>query len=172
MSSRQNFTINGKAVSVEVPANTPLMFVIRNDLGMKGTRHGCAEGECGACTVLVDGQPVTSCDLPVDAVAGKTVETIEGMAAAGHPLLEAFISHQAGQCAYCLAGILMRAKALLESNGATTRAQIAAGLDEHLCRCGAHPRILDAIASVAQQRTGGALADSNGADSNWGDNND
>ena len=154
MTSRQDFTVNGEAVSVEVPANTPLMFVLRNDLDMKGTRHGCAEGECGACTVLVDGQPVTSCDLPVDAVAGKTVETVEGMAAAGHPLLDAFVSHQAGQCAYCLAGILMRAKALLASNGAATRAQIAAALDDHLCRCGAHPRILDAVASVAHAGKG------------------
>ncbi len=148
MPSTQNFTVNGNAVSVDVPSNTPLMYVLRNDLGLRGTRHGCAEGECGACTVLVDGQPVTSCNINVDAVVGANVETIESLAHAQDPLLDAFIEHQAGQCGYCLAGILMRAKALVSAGEPLSRDEIAAGLDEHLCRCGAHPRILSAIESV------------------------
>ena len=148
MSSPQNFTVNGKAVTVDVPPNTPLMFVLRNDLDLRGTRHGCAEGDCGACTVLVDGRPMTSCNLNVDAVAGAHVETIESLAASQDPLLDAFLDHQAGQCGYCLAGILMRAKALVAAQAPLSRAQIAEALDEHLCRCGAHPRILSAIEDV------------------------
>ena len=148
MTSVQNFKVNGEAVSVDVPSNTPLMFVLRNDLGLRGTRHGCAEGECGACTVLVDGQPMTSCNVNVDAVAGANVETIESLTEPQDPLLSAFLDHQAGQCGYCLAGILMRAKALVATGKSLSREEIAAGLDEHLCRCGAHPRILSAIESV------------------------
>jgi aerobic-type carbon monoxide dehydrogenase small subunit (CoxS/CutS family) len=148
MTSPQNFKVNGEAVSVDVPPNTPLMFVLRNDLGLRATRHGCAEGECGACTVLIDGRPMTSCNVNVEAVAGANVETVESLAEPQDRLLSALLDHQAGQCGYCLAGVLMRAKALVAANKPMSRKQIAEALDEHLCRCGAHPRILNAIESV------------------------
>jgi nicotinate dehydrogenase subunit A len=148
MTSPQNFNVNGEAVSVDAPSNTPLMFVLRNDLGLRGTRHGCAEGECGACTVLVDGRPMTSCNVNVEAITGANVETVESLANPQDPLLSAFLEHQAGQCGYCLAGVLMRGKALVAAGKPMSRQEIAEALDEHLCRCGAHPRILSAIESV------------------------
>lgn len=151
------FKVNGDDVSVAVEGNTPLLLVLRNDLGLRGTRHGCGEGDCGACTVLVDGRPTTSCNTPVESIAGDAVETIEALAEAETPptLISAVIAEQAGQCGYCLAGILMRAKALLEQNPRPGRAEIAAALDDHLCRCGAHNRIMRAIeqagADMAQE---------------------
>ena len=144
--------VNGKALDVRVDPDTPLLYVLRNDLGLKGTRAGCVEGQCMSCTVLIDGRPQTACMVPVSAIGGQHVETVEALAGDGanHPLLDGILEEQAGQCGYCLAGMLMRAKALLDRNGAPTRTDIIAALDGHLCRCGAHVRILRAIERAAR----------------------
>lgn len=141
------FQVNGRKVGVAVDPDTPLLYVLRNDLGLKGTRAGCVEGQCMSCTVLIDGRAVTSCMEPVGAVAGRKVETVESLVdgAVRHPLVESFLKEQAGQCGYCLAGILMRTKALLAANAAPKRDDIVAALDGHLCRCGAHARMIRAI---------------------------
>ena len=147
MADKTTFRVNGNEVAVGVEPNTPLVYVLRQDLDLKGTRLGCGEGDCGACTVLLDGRAVTACNTPIDAVAGRNVETIESLAASEprDPLVEAIITEQAGQCGYCLPGIIMRAKALLADNPAPGRTEIAAALDGNLCRCGAHNRIMRAI---------------------------
>jgi len=147
MSERIRFRVNGRDVQVDVSANTPLLFVLRNHLDMRGTRHGCAEGDCGSCTVLIDGRATTSCNTPVEAVSDRDVETVEVLVNRDypHPLVSAVLAEQAGQCGYCLAGILMRAKALLATTPKPGRKEIAAALDGHLCRCGAHNRIMRAI---------------------------
>ena len=151
MTDTIDFNVHATPVSVAVAPNTPLLFVLRNDLALRGTRHGCVEGDCGACTVLVDGHPVTSCNTPVDAVLGCSIETVEGLSEMQppHPLVEALLAEQAGQCGYCLAGILMRAKALLAELAKPTRAQIVTALDDNLCRCGAHNRLIRAIEQAA-----------------------
>ena len=148
---RIEFDVNGKRVGVAVDPDTPLLYVLRNDLGLKGTRAGCVEGQCMSCTVLIDGRAVTACMEPVSAVAGRKVETVESLVDGGtrHPLVESFIKEQAGQCGYCLAGILMRAKALLATTAAPKRDDIVAALDSHLCRCGAHARMIRAIEHAA-----------------------
>lgn len=145
------FHVNGKRVGVAVDPDTPLLYVLRNDLGLKGTRAGCAEGQCMSCTVLIDGRAATACMEPISAVAGRKVETVESLVEGGirHPLVESFIKEQAGQCGYCLAGILMRAKLLLEVKAAPKRDDIVAALDGHLCRCGAHARMIRAIEQAA-----------------------
>jgi nicotinate dehydrogenase subunit A len=152
MSKAFAFSVNGKAVSVS-PANeeTPLLNVLRNELGLMGTRFGCGLEQCGCCTVLIDGQPEKSCAKPLWSVAGKTITTIEGLGseAKPHPLQQAFLDEQAGQCGYCLSGILVSAKALLDANPAPTRAQIAQALDGNICRCGSHNRILRAVEKAA-----------------------
>jgi nicotinate dehydrogenase subunit A len=152
MSKAFSFSVNGKAVSVS-PANeeTPLLNVLRNELGLMGTRFGCGLEQCGCCTVLIDGQPEKSCAKPLWSVAGKTVTTVEGLGseAKPHPLQQAFLDEQAGQCGYCLSGILVSAKALLDANPAPTRAQIAQALDGNICRCGSHNRILRAVEKAA-----------------------
>src|SRR5262245_16947787 len=145
------FTVNGKAVCVTALETTPLLDVLRNQLDLKGTRYGCGLEQCGSCMVLLDGAPVHSCSREVGALAGHSVTTIEGLGSPGHlhPLQSAFLVEQAGQCAYCLAGIVISAKALLDSNPSPTRGEIAAALDGNLCRCGAHPRILRAVEKAA-----------------------
>jgi nicotinate dehydrogenase subunit A len=152
MSKAFSFSVNGKAVSVS-PANeeTPLLNVLRNELGLVGTRFGCGLEQCGCCTVLIDGQPEKSCAKPLWSVAGKTVTTVEGLGseAKPHPLQQAFLDEQAGQCGYCLSGILVSAKALLDANPTPTRAQIAQALDGNICRCGSHNRILRAVEKAA-----------------------
>ena len=147
MADKTTFRVNGNEVSVGVAPNTPLVFVLRHDLDLKGTRLGCGEGDCGACTVLLNGHPVTACNTTVDAVSGANVETIESLAngRSPDPLVSAVIAEQAGQCGYCLPGIIMRAKALLAENSTPTRVEIAAALDGNLCRCGAHNRIMRAV---------------------------
>ena len=138
--------INGSKCKIKADQDTPLLFVLRENMGLCATRYGCGEATCGACTVIIDGQAVMSCDISLGAVAGKSVQTAEGMQAMpSHPLLESFIKHQAGQCGYCLTGILMASKALLEKEPLATRKRIAEVLDSNLCRCGAHARILDAV---------------------------
>jgi nicotinate dehydrogenase subunit A len=144
--------VNGKICSVNADTETPLLYVLRNDLKLKGARFGCGTGLCGACTVIVDGKAVQSCDLPVSAAAGKSITTIEGLANDGglHPLQKAFVDEQAAQCGYCVSGIIMAAKALLDANPGAGEAELRAALNGNLCRCGTHHRILKAIQRVAQ----------------------
>lgn len=143
------FRVNGTAAHVALDDDVPLLHALRNVLGLKATRFGCGEEQCGACMVLVDGRPAFSCTLPVGDVEGRSVETAEAVADGGHPLHAAFVAEQAGQCGYCLSGILMSAKALLDRNPAPSRADIVAALEPHLCRCGAHGRIIRAVEAAA-----------------------
>jgi nicotinate dehydrogenase subunit A len=154
------FTLNGKSVSVEADARTTLLDVLRGDLGLSGARYGCGLGQCGACVVLVDGRPETACAVSAEAAAGRTVLTVEGLGTpdAPHPLQTAFLDLQAGQCGYCLSGILVAAKALLDRNPEPSRQEVAQALDGHLCRCGVHNRILDAVALAARRLREGATA--------------
>jgi len=143
--------VNGSLSRVEAEAETPLLYVLRNELKLKGTRFGCGLGQCGACTVIVDGAAVQSCDVPVSAVAGKRVTTIEALSEGGrlHPLQQAFIDEQAAQCGYCASGIIMTAKALLDAHPRASDQQVREALAGNLCRCGTHSRILRAIRRVA-----------------------
>jgi len=145
--------VNGRKQEVAAEPETPLLYVLRNDLKLKGARFGCGLGQCGACTVLVDGKPVQSCDFPLSAAAGKAVTTIEGIAANGkpHPLQQAFIDEQAAQCGYCITGIIMAAKALLDVNRNPSDADIRTALKGNLCRCGTHHRILRAVRRAAKE---------------------
>ncbi len=151
------FNVNGARRAVTAEADTPLIYILRNDLKLKGTRFGCGQGVCGCCTVLLDGRSVQSCNTPMSAVEGRTVTTIEGLGSDGslHPLQEAFIEDQAGQCGYCLTGIIMGAAALLSRNPSPTDAQIRSELDIHLCRCGSYDRILRAIRRANQKMSKG-----------------
>jgi nicotinate dehydrogenase subunit A len=146
-----HLTVNGTSVSVTADGDTPLLDVLRNHLGLVGTKFGCGEEQCGSCMVLVDGKPEKSCGKALSTVVGKAVVTIEGLGTREHPhpLQEAFLDEQAGQCGYCLAGILISAKALLDNNPSPSRSEIAAALDDNICRCGSHTRILRAIERAA-----------------------
>jgi nicotinate dehydrogenase subunit A len=148
--------VNGRTREVGADPETPLLYALRNDLGLIGTRYGCGLGQCGACTVIIDGKPVQSCDLPVSAVAGKSITTVESLATDGHlhALQQAFVDEQAAQCGYCASGILMSAKALLDTNPDPSDADIRAALDGNLCRCGTHVRILKAIKRAAKELRG------------------
>ena len=152
-------TVNGRAVSIAAAhEDVPLLNVLRNDLGLMGTRFGCWLEQCGSCMVLIDGVAEKSCARGIASVAGKAVTTIEGLGTAEkpHPLQQAFIDEQAGQCGYCLSGILMSAKALLDRNPSPTRAEIAQALDGNICRCGTHNRVMRAVAKAATRlREGG-----------------
>jgi len=139
-----NLEVNGEQRSVEATPDTPLLYVLRNDLGLAGTRFGCGSGQCGACMVLVDGRAMASCDLPVSFVEGKKVTTIEGLGGE-HPVQKALERHQAAQCGYCMSGIVMAAVALLSSNKTLTEAEVRSALDKNLCRCGSHNRVVRAI---------------------------
>lgn len=154
------FTVNGTAVSVAAADTTPLLDVLRNHLDLKGARYGCGLEQCGSCMVLLDGAPIYACARAVGTVAGRQVTTIEGLGtpAQPHPLQRAFLAEQAGQCGYCLSGLIVSAAALLKRNPAPTRAEIVAALDPHLCRCGAHPRILRAVERAAAMLRAGAPA--------------
>ena len=147
-----NFEINGKEAYSEQPADTPLLWVIREELGMTGTKFGCGVAQCGACTVHVDGQPVRSCVTPVSRVAGKKITTIEGLAAAGdHGLQSAWVAEQVPQCGYCQSGQIMQAAALLAKNKKPTHAQIVRHMDGNICRCGTYPRIVRAIQRASRE---------------------
>lgn len=143
--------INKSRHKVEVAPERSLLSVLREELGLTGSKYGCGEGQCGACTVLVDGQPARSCLTGVGAVAGKAITTIEGLAQNGrlHPLQEAFIEAGAMQCGYCTAGMLMSAAGLLRKNPAPTDAEIVRAMQGNLCRCGTYPRIVAAIRRAA-----------------------
>jgi nicotinate dehydrogenase subunit A len=149
--TRLGLRINGAEHSVQADENTPLLDVLRGDCGLKGTRFGCGSGECGACHVLVDGVSVPACDTPVGSVRGRDIVTVEGLAHGGRmsALQQAFVDEQAGQCGYCLSGILVTATALLARTPHPTEVQVRAGLDGHLCRCGAHNRIVRAVLRAA-----------------------
>ena len=153
MPDRFTLRVNGRDHEVSAAPNTPLLYVLRNDLKLKGTRFGCGAGHCGACTVLLDGNAVQSCDTPLWSAAGHEVTTIEGLgtAEAPHPLTRAFVDEQAVQCGYCIDGIIMSAAALLGKNPQPSDADIAAALERNLCRCGTHVRILRAIRKASEQ---------------------
>jgi nicotinate dehydrogenase subunit A len=143
--------VNGRRHEIGADPETPLLYALRNDLKLKGARFGCGLGQCGACTVLVDGKPVQSCDFPLSAAAGKAITTVEGLAVNGkpHPLQQAFIDEQAAQCGYCVTGIIMAAKALLDTNPHPSDTEIRAALKGNLCRCGTHQRIIRAVQRAA-----------------------
>jgi len=152
MSKAFEFQVNGRAVSVSsANEETPLLAILRNELGLAGTRFGCGLEQCGCCMVLIDGPPEKSCAKPVWSAAGKKITTIEGLGTEEHPhpLQQAFLDEQAGQCGYCLSGIVISAKALLDRNPQPSRAEIAAALDANICRCGSHNRILRAVQRAA-----------------------
>ena len=147
-------SVNGSERPVDVPDNTPLLYVLRDELRLNGARFGCGLGQCGACTVLVEGTPVRSCSLPVKGVVGKAVTTLEGMRKPNgdlHPLQKAFLAEQAGQCGYCLPGMVMSAAALLAETPNPSEADIRTSLDGNLCRCGSHNRIVRAVKRAAAE---------------------
>jgi nicotinate dehydrogenase subunit A len=146
-------TVNGRSHDVAADGETPLLYVLRNEAGCKGVRYGCGLGQCGTCTVIIDGKPVQSCDVPVSAVAGKSITTIEGIGseAKPHPLQTAFVEEQAAQCGYCITGIIMSAKVLLDANPSPSDAEIKQALAKNLCRCGTHLRIVRAIKRAATE---------------------
>jgi aerobic-type carbon monoxide dehydrogenase small subunit (CoxS/CutS family) len=154
-----SFTLNGQPTSVTADDERALLWVLRGDLGLTGTKFGCGAGLCGACTVIVNRQAVRSCSTPLKDVAGKRVLTIEGLERDGklHLLQEAFLKHHAYQCGYCTPGMILNAYALLLATPRPTEAQIVAAMDDNLCRCGAHVRILAAIQEAAAPLPGGAL---------------
>jgi aerobic-type carbon monoxide dehydrogenase small subunit (CoxS/CutS family) len=157
MAKPVSFTLNGHQVSVEADGSRMLAYVLRSDLGLTGTKIGCGEGLCGACTVLVDGEAVRSCSTPLESVASKSVLTIEGLEFNGalHPVQEAFLSHSAYQCGFCTPGMILSVCALLKKTPHPDRQQVTEALDRNLCRCGAHVRILAAVQDAAQK--GGVL---------------
>ena len=158
------FTLNGGAVSLdvpgEVPEDAPLLHVLRGPLGLSGPRFGCGAEQCGCCMVLVDGKPARSCALAASAVGGRSVVTVEGLGAPAspHPLQAAFLAEQAGQCGWCLSGILVSAAALLAADPDPDDGAIRRALDPHLCRCGSHNRILRAVKRAAKAMREGAPA--------------
>ena len=145
-------TVNGATRRIRAAETTPLIYVLHNELGLTGSRYGCGLEQCGSCVVLVDGEPAYSCTREVGTLEGRSVTTIEGLGTPDrlHPLQQAFIDEQAGQCGYCLSGILIAAKALLDRNPMPSRAEIVTALDRHLCRCGTHQRIVRAVERAAQ----------------------
>ncbi|MBI2289200.1 MAG: (2Fe-2S)-binding protein [Betaproteobacteria bacterium] len=157
MTDTIKLNVNGIEHSVTAEADTPLLYILRNDLQLKGTRFGCGLGQCGACNVLIDGRNVQSCDTPLWAAAGKRITTIEGLGTPQrlHPLQQAFIDEQAAQCGYCASGIIMSAKALLDRNPNPGEDEIRAALDRNLCRCGTHTRIVRAIRRAARSIAAG-----------------
>lgn len=158
MAQTTSFNLNGKAVRVTADPGRMLVWVLRHNLGLTGTKVGCGAGLCGACTVLVDMEPTLSCSTPLAAVAGKSVLTIEGLARDGvlNPVQRAFQEHHAFQCGYCTPGMILGAYALLKKKPRATRAEIMDQMEGHLCRCGSHMRILDAV-EAAGREMGGVL---------------
>ena len=145
--------INGKRYPVHYSPDTPLLYVLRDELGLTGTKYGCGEGMCGACTVLIGGTARRSCQIPVSAATGKPITTIEGLEKNGalHPVQQAFVDEGAFQCAYCTSGMIMSSVSLLQANHNPTQEQIVQSLQGNLCRCGTHPRILAAVRRAASK---------------------
>jgi nicotinate dehydrogenase subunit A len=141
--------INNKSVDVSAHPDTPLLYVLRNDLGLVGSRFGCGSGQCGACFVLVDGKPMASCDLPVSFLVDKNVTTVEGL---DGRVQKALLAEQAAQCGYCMSGIAVSATVLLKNNSSPTEEQIRDALDKHLCRCGSHSRVIRAVRRAAREQ--------------------
>jgi len=151
-----SFKLNGKPITLSIDSERMLLWVLRSDLGLTGAKYGCGVGLCGACTILVDNKAVRSCRFPVRDVKGKEVLTIEGLAKNGklHPIQEAFVKHDALQCGFCTPGMIMNAYGLLLKNPQPTEAEIIESMDDNLCRCGAHTRIIQAIQTAAEQMKG------------------
>jgi aerobic-type carbon monoxide dehydrogenase small subunit (CoxS/CutS family) len=156
MTTQTELTVNGRAVRVEADATTPLLSVLRDTLRLRGTRFGCGTEQCGACMVLIDGAAEFSCAREIGSLAGRRITTVEGLAPNGglHPLQQALLDEQAGQCGYCLSGILISGAALLARNAKPTRADIVAALDRNLCRCGIHNRVIRAVQRAAAAMAG------------------
>jgi aerobic-type carbon monoxide dehydrogenase small subunit (CoxS/CutS family) len=152
-----SFILNGKKTELKTDPNQTLLWVLRNHFNLTGTKFGCGTGFCGACTILIDDEPTRSCMLPVSDVAGKKVVTIEGLEKNGrlHPVQQAFIDHDALQCGYCTPGMILTAVGLLIKNPSPTRQEIIDGLEDNLCRCGAHIRIIDAVETAAKTMKSG-----------------
>ena len=157
MTETVKLNVNGAEHSVTAEADTPLLYILRNDLKLMGTRFGCGLGQCGACNVLIDGNNVSSCDTPLWAAVGKRITTIEGLGTSErlHPLQQAFIDEQAAQCGFCANGIIISAKALLDKNPNPNEDEIRAALDRNLCRCGTHNRVIRAIQRAVGDANGG-----------------
>ncbi|EIF33151.1 aerobic-type carbon monoxide dehydrogenase, small subunit CoxS/CutS-like protein [Burkholderia sp. Ch1-1] len=155
-----NLTVNGVQHALDIDPSTPLLYALRNDLQLHGAKFGCGLGQCGACTVIVDGEAVFSCLVPVSSIGKRPVRTIESLGTIEHPgpLQKAFINHQAAQCGYCIAGMIMRAQALLDRNPRPTERELLEHMEPNLCRCGTHTRILAAIREVAHLPAGDATA--------------
>jgi isoquinoline 1-oxidoreductase alpha subunit len=151
------FKVNGRAVRVETEDDRMLLWVVRSDLALTGTKYGCGEGHCGACTVLVDGKAVRSCQTPVKDVTGKEIVTIEGLAKGGklHPLQRAFVEHHAFQCGFCTSGMILNAYAFLLEQPAPAESDILRGMNDNFCRCGSHVRIVKAIMAASKEMRGG-----------------
>ncbi len=153
MAERLTLTVNGSTRAVAVDPDTPLLYVLRNDLELNGPKFGCGLAQCGACTVVVDGQATRSCVTPVGSAAAKTITTLEGLGSLEklHPLQRAFIQEQAAQCGYCINGMIMTAKALLDRNKHPTEGEVRDALADNLCRCGTHNRIVRAVLRAAKE---------------------
>ena len=147
-------TVNGKSRTVDTDPTTPLLYVLRDDLELNGPRFGCGLSQCGACTVIMNGAAVRSCSLPVSAARGKSITTLEGLGSVEHPhvLQKAFVEEQAAQCGFCMNGIIMNAKVLLDKNPNPSVAEIKQGLANVLCRCGSHVRVIRAIQRAAREK--------------------
>ena len=145
------FTLNGRPISVDADGNTPLLSLLRSELGLTAAKYGCGTEKCGACMVLIDGEPAYSCTREVGSLVGRSVTTLEGLSPNGelHPMQQALLDEQAGQCGYCLSGIAISAAALLARNPKPSRADIVTALDPHLCRCGIHNRVIRAVQKAA-----------------------
>jgi nicotinate dehydrogenase subunit A len=150
--------VNGRRHEIDADPDTPLLYVLRNDLALNGAKFGCGLGQCGACTVIVDGKAVFSCITPISALGGRKIRTVEGLGTVERPgpMQRAFIEEQAAQCGYCIPGMMMRAQALLEASPGATPAEIRKALEPNLCRCGTHMRILRAVGRAAQLMKGKA----------------
>jgi nicotinate dehydrogenase subunit A len=148
-----NLTVNGSVRSVDAKPDTPLLYVLRNELGLVGSRFGCGSGQCGACFVLVDGRPMASCDMPASFAEGKKITTVEGLGSDGelHAVQRALIAEQAAQCGYCMSGIAVAAAALLATTPKPSEHQVRQALDKHLCRCGSHNRVVRAVLRAAHE---------------------
>ena len=157
MSETIKFTLNGEPASVTTDGERMLLWVLRSDLGLTGTKYGCGEGHCGACTVVVSGRAVQACLFPVANAEGREVLTIEGLARDGtlHPLQEAFVGHDALQCGFCTPGMILNAYALLQRTPEPSRDELLHAMDGNLCRCGSHPRVVKAIETAARAMKGG-----------------